>query len=186
MATYTSMKVRDSSRASPVYGGMNYRMRQILADEQVDTRQCPDLAMFDLSQTMNRTPRSGMHASFPGVLCSPTLLPGTQLWLSLPDPMAGCDSPCSTHPRVQVERWIHPDEMLQWQGWPLASSPVDLAKIPPATKASFAGNMFSSSVIMSVFMALMCAIEWSDGELEDESEDDIDDMLNAVSCTRAL
>ena len=190
MAAYTFMRVRGSTVASPAYSGMNHRQRQILADEQVATRHSPNIAMFDLSQTMTRTPRSAMHTTYPGVLCAPTLLPGTQLWLTLPDPMAGTDSPANTHPRAPVERWIHPDEMLRWNGWPVGpASPADLGSTPSSTKASFASNMFSSSVVMAVFMALMTAIEWADAADEDGAtteDEDAQNVADAFACADSM
>ena len=104
--------------------------------------------------------------------------------------MSGTESAANTHPRAPVERWIHPDEMLRWNGWPVGiCSPVDLSKIQSATKASFAGNMFSSSVVMAVFVALMTAIEWADavdGLDDEEEEEDVDDIEDAFRCADSL
>ena len=76
------------------------------------------------------------------------------------------------HARVPTERFLLPEELLLIQGWPVHNSPVELHEHSNSVKASFAGNAFSSSVMMSVFCSLMAAIPWTELSTHDEGSAD--------------
>ena len=67
------LECRDSTRTSARYPPLNYRKRKILADQQHETRGDGAITFYDVSQSLNRIPRSSPHPRFPQVTCAPTI-----------------------------------------------------------------------------------------------------------------
>ena len=168
--SYARLKCRDSTQASPWYRGMNMRAREVLAEAQEDTKHERSIMLHDVGQSMNRCPRSAPLIGHPNVLIAPAILPGSNLWVTMPDP--GASESTQLHSRVHTERFLLPEELLLIQGWPVHNSPLELHEHSNNVKASFAGNAFSSSVMLAVFCSLMAAIPWTELSTHDEGSAD--------------
>ena len=96
-----------------------------------------------------------------GIICAPTLLPGTILWLTFPDPGVGTsDTGLDIHNRLVEERPLIAEEKMLLQGWPCnETSPVSLAD-HRGILSKMAGNMFTSSVFLTVFASMFYIIPW--------------------------
>ena len=110
LSSYARLRCRDSTLASPWLQPLNFRMRQVLAEQQEDTRSDHDITLYDISQSISRCPRSSALTPESGIICSPAMLPGSFLWMSMPEPGAAAST--MTHPCVVSERFLLPDELL--------------------------------------------------------------------------
>ena len=173
--SYARLRCRDTTLASRWLPPLNYRQREVLAEQQQDTKGDPLIMLHDVSQSISRCPRSSvLHKS--DTILSPAILPGSFLWIAMPDPGSG--EATQTHPNVTEERFLLADELLLLQGWPVGKSPVKLEKYSSNLKQSFAGNAFSGSVICSVFCALMSSIDWAaPGSQHVVDEEDAQDAI---------
>ena len=106
-----------------------------------------------------------------GIICAPTLLPNTFLWLMSPDPGAGTHGKgLDLHPGLAEERPLVPQEKMMLQGWPCGSvgegipSPVCLRRYR-GTLNTMSGNMFTGSALLTALASLMRSIPWA--ELDD-------------------
>ena len=172
VASYARLRPRDSTLASRWLPPLNYRQREVLAEQQEDTKTSGAIMIHDISQSIARCPRSCELLGHPGVVVFPAILPGSFMWITLPDAGGGSGA-TMTHSNVVEERYVLPDEVLLLQGWPVATSPVTLQSQTNNVKTSFAGNAFSGNVICSIFCSLMMAIDWA--HVSEEDSDEIDD-----------
>ena len=184
VSSYARLRCRDSTLASEWLRPLNFRMREVLAEQQEDTKSSGSIMIHDISQSISRCPRSTELLDHPSVACCPAILPGSFLWVILPDPGGG-DGATQTHGNIPQERFLLADECLLLQGWPVAKSPVDLRKHSNSLKMSFAGNAFSGNVICSVFCSLMMSIEWS-SVVGDEEEVDESGYEEAIALLDSL
>ena len=141
----------------------------------------------DVGQSVDRVPRArtvmfGLPA-IPKTL-SPTILPGTKLWLMKPS--LSCDglpqpqAPLTVEPSKKwwdcnQERILTPEEALMLQGWPVASTRAMISRHNPNLIMDLAGNAFAGNVIVSVLLALMVTLEWkasSESDVYDSSSDE--------------
>ena len=183
LLSYSQLECRDSTQSSPWYAPLNHRMRKVLADQQHETRADASITFYDISQSMNRVPRSSPHHCFPHVICAPTILPGSFFWISMPCPGSGVST--QLHANVPVERYILPDELLALQGWPVHASPIALNEHSSNTKCSLAGNAFAGSVCLSVFVSAFAAIPWKAKE-EPQSAKVDEEAVAALEMARSM
>ena len=183
LCSYSQLRCRDTTESSPWFAPLNHRMRKVLADSQHETRDDPMIKICDVSQSMNRVPRSSSHPCFPQVTCSPTILPGSFFWVTMPDPGSALST--QVHSRLPVERFILPEELLALQGWPIHASPILLSEHSAATKSSLAGNAFAGPVCLSVFVSAFCAIPWRSPDAGEGGVDE-EDALAALEVARMI
>lgn len=69
------------------------------------------------------------------------------------------------------ERPLISEEHLLLQGWPIRKGPVNLKDVPRSVQLSLAGNMFSSTVILSVMASLIFSTPWADPDDSDCAEE---------------
>ena len=181
--SYGRLKCRDSTAASRWFAPMNQRMKEVLAEQQADTKHVPQIMLHDVSQSMNRCPRSSPLIDHPDVLIAPAILPNSDVWITMPEP--GAASVTQVHRNITEDRFLLPDEYLLLQGWPLEGSPVKLSEHPGAVKQSFAGHAFSSSVVAAVCCALMASVTWSEACIDQDSGDS-EDAYAAVELLKTL
>lgn len=142
---------------------MPMRQQECLVFYQATHSNVSSITGVDLSQSPQR-----MRSTFAwrddeeeGIICAPTLLPGTFLWLTFPDPRSGTsDAGLDVHTRLVEERPLIAEEKMLLQGWPCNdTSPVSLAD-HRGILSKMAGNMFTSSVILTVFASMCYSIPW--------------------------
>ena len=80
-----TLRCRDTSLASPWFGPLNHRDRQILAMLPAADSEDPSMKIYDVSQTSHRCPSSSI-CPIKGVMQAPTVLPGSFCLGLLPRP----------------------------------------------------------------------------------------------------
>ena len=170
VTSYSRISCRDSTKASEWFPSVNSRMKQILSQRQAANKDSAHFQIYDLAQSGHRIPAPSPHAEFPEALIATTVLPGSFFWLSFPDPGAGCDGE-QLHDSMTQERPLISEEHLLLQGWPIRKGPVNLKDVPRSVQLSLAGNMFSSTVILSVMASLIFSTPWADPDDSDCAEE---------------
>ena len=181
-----AVRVRDTTQASRWFPSMPMRQQECLVYYQGTHKHVPVIAGVDISQSLQRMPQTffwrGVEED--GIVCSPTLLPGTILWMTFPDPGAGTCSSVSTHNRLVEERPLLGEEKMLLQGWPCnTTSPTAFAD-HRGILSKMAGNMFTSSVILTVFASMFYSIPWTMPSVQSAASDN--DLKAAIDALQLL
>ena len=178
--SYGRLQVRESTAMSPWFPPLNYRMRDVLASEQADDGPKSSHTVHDLSQTIGRCPVSTVHPEFPHVALMPTVLPGSFFWLSkTPTP----DFP-DTRPDIKYDRPLCPEEHMMLQAWPSTGGPLTVSDHRSVAN-SMAGNAFTGTLSMAVFMSLISSLQWLPA-IESDDVIDEDDVTHTFDALAAL
>ena len=162
------LKVNKETAASKWFHVLTERELESLAvwqSEHPSARGCA-IAGVDVGQSADRPPSTqSKETTSTTFCCAPTILPGSKLWLCYPKDVQDKDKV------IGDERLLTANEALTLQGWPAGWEDL-LDRTADTIKFDLAGNAFTSTVALSVFASLMCAIDWFSPTNSDIDEDD--------------
>jgi hypothetical protein len=142
---WAELKLKAETQSSCWSRLLTAREVEVLAYTQV---VYPAVAGVDVGQSMDRLPVTSMLKLEGGgeVNIAPTLLPKSRVWL------------CAKSDLLNAQRFLVAQEQLMLQGWPVEEHPMP--QFSDTLKADLAGNMFSGTVILSVFASMLFAVPW--------------------------
>ena len=174
-----------TTQESRWFDSMCGRKKDSLAFNQVklSNRRC--IAGVDLTQSIHRSPAT--HAFISGkkpVVVAPTIIPNSFIWLMFPPEgvVAERGDPPSSHASLPEERPLTGVEQMLLQGWPIHENLVDLEKHHNLLR-DLSGNMFTGTVFLSVMMAFVFSVEWSN---KSDSGNVVDEKECSVAVLRAV
>lgn len=190
-------KVRDTTRSSPWFTSIPHRMKESLIFHQQINQKEVNIVGVDVSQSAGRSPQTSENdlvldkdkgkGKFRRLL-SPTIIPASFVWMMMPCPSAGSAGfGTDTHPNLQHERPLLRVEKLMLQGFPINDNVLELGKYWTLLN-DMGGNMYSSTVILSVVASLIYAVDWVDEGDEADSHitvaDDEDHVTAALAAMK--
>ena len=154
---YGATPVRDSTRSSEWFNTIHYRQRDIIEYWQANNEQSTTIGGVDISQSPGRSPQTAFVEKS---IVAPTLLPGSHVWLSFPDPGSGASAQEATHDRLPCERLLVPAEHFLLQGFPIFDF-EDLIREHSNVIAGMAGNMFTTTVVAAIMCGILAVTPWN-------------------------
>ena len=134
--------------------------------------------VFDYGQSLDRTPTSSRHDGDESIIVLPCILPGSRFYI---DFCANAEG--GKKKKACAGRMLTGPEHLLLQGWPMKGAGLTHMKKflnDELLLKDLAGNMFSSTVCLSVMTCLIATFEWHECDelAEDVEDDDLESMLS--------
>lgn len=162
---WQACKASKNDKDSPWFGTLAARKKDTLAFNQHTNKKQPfRLIGCDIGQSIARASTTVLNAK--GQVISPTLLPGSCLWLSIEEDV---NIPHAVHrPLLGVEA-------LTLQGWPILDPRwLNLAQsVDNSFHLDLAGNAFPGTVIIALIASLVFAIDWDTDVKQSQWDDEV-------------
>ena len=159
---------------------------------KLEDRQC--IAGVDLSQSLNRAPATHVFSSGSKKrkqVVVPTILPNSLIWLMFPlDGVVSADGdPPSSHANLPEEPPLTGVEQMCLRGWPTHDTNLVNVQHHHSVLRDLSGNMFTGTVFLSMMLALLFSVEWSNlatDAADDAADNAADDAAIEAAVTHAV